>query len=53
MVLCLEPMLNVGGWKIKTLADGWTVVTEDGSLSCHYEHTVLITDGEPEILTKL
>lgn len=53
MVLCLEPMLNVGGWKIKTLADGWTVVTEDGSLSCHYEHTVLITAGEPEILTKL
>jgi methionyl aminopeptidase len=53
MVLALEPMLNVGGWKIKTLSDGWTVVTEDGSLSCHFEHTVLITEGNPEILTWL
>ncbi|MFA5113604.1 MAG: type I methionyl aminopeptidase [Candidatus Margulisiibacteriota bacterium] len=51
MVLAIEPMLNVGGWRIRTLGDGWTVVTEDGSLSCHFEHTVLITDGEPEILT--
>jgi methionyl aminopeptidase len=51
MILAIEPMLNVGGWRIRTLADGWTVVTEDGSLSCHVEHTVLITDGEPEILT--
>ena len=51
MVLAIEPMLNIGGWKIKTLADGWTVVTEDGSLSCHFEHTILITKGDPEILT--
>ncbi|MDD5593301.1 MAG: type I methionyl aminopeptidase [Candidatus Margulisbacteria bacterium] len=51
MILAIEPMLNVGGWRIRTLPDGWTVVTEDGSLSCHFEHTVLITDGEPEILT--
>lgn len=51
MVLAIEPMLNVGGWKIKTLSDGWTVVTEDRQLSCHFEHSVLIKDGEPEILT--
>lgn len=53
MVLAIEPMLNVGGWRIKTLSDGWTVVTEDGSLSCHFEHTVLVTEGDPEILTRL
>ena len=53
MVLAIEPMLNVGGWKIKTLEDGWTVVTEDRSLSCHFEHTVLIREGEPEVLTKV
>lgn len=53
MVLAIEPMLNAGGWKIKTLPDGWTVVTEDNSLSCHFEHTVLITEGEPEVLTWL
>ena len=51
MIIAIEPMLNVGGWRIRTLPDGWTVVTEDGSLSCHVEHTVLITEGEPEILT--
>jgi len=53
MVLAIEPMINIGGWKIRTLPDGWTVVTEDGSLSCHFEHTVLITEGEPEVLTWL
>lgn len=53
MILAIEPMLNIGGWRIKTLTDGWTVVTEDGSLSCHFEHTVLITEGEPEVLTWL
>lgn len=51
MVLAIEPMLNIGNWKIKTLDDGWTVVTEDNSLSAHFEHTVLITENEPEILT--
>jgi len=51
MVLAIEPMLNIGSWKIKTLADGWTVVTADGALSCHFEHTVLITEKDPEILT--
>jgi methionyl aminopeptidase len=53
MVLAIEPMLNVGGWKIRTLEDGWTVVTEDRSLSCHFEHTILIREGEPEVLTKI
>jgi methionyl aminopeptidase len=51
MVLCIEPMLNIGTWKIKTLDDGWTVVTADGKLSAHFEHAVLLTAGEPEILT--
>jgi methionyl aminopeptidase len=53
MTLAIEPMLNMGGWKIKTLDDGWTVVTEDRSLSCHFEHTILIEEGEAEILTKI
>lgn len=53
MVLAIEPMINVGGWRVKTLSDGWTVVTEDGGLSCHFEHTVIITEGDPEILTLL
>lgn len=53
MVLAIEPMLNMGGWKIKTLEDGWTVITEDRSLSCHFEHTILIREGEARVLTKL
>lgn len=53
MVLAIEPMLNVGGWKIRTLNDGWTVITADKSLSCHFEHTVLVTEGEPEVLTQV
>ena len=52
MVLAIEPMVNVGGWKTKTLADGWTVVTLDGSLSAHFEHTVAITENGPEVLTR-
>lgn len=51
MTLAIEPMINAGGWEVVWLDDDWTVVTEDGSLSAHYENTVLITDGEPEILT--
>lgn len=51
MVLAIEPMVNAGGARIRVLDDDWTVVTADGSLSAHYENTVLITDGEPEILT--
>lgn len=51
MTIAVEPMVNVGGAGIRVLGDNWTVVTYDGSLSAHYENTVLITDGEPEILT--
>lgn len=52
MTLAIEPMLNVGGDETRQLNDGWTVVTADGSLSAHFEHTVVVTTGEPEILTK-
>lgn len=51
MTLAIEPMINAGNYDVCWLDDDWTVVTEDGSLSAHYENTVLITDGEPEILT--
>ncbi len=51
MTIAIEPMVNAGGPDIKILKDGWTVVTRDGSLSAHFEHTVLVTDGKPEILT--
>ena len=51
MTLAIEPMVNVGVADVKILKDGWTVLTADGKLSAHYENTVLITDGEPEILT--
>ncbi len=51
MTLAVEPMVNAGLPAVKVLNDGWTVVTQDGSLSAHFEHTVLITESEPEILT--
>ena len=51
MTLAVEPMVNVGTHEVRVLKDGWTVLTADGKLSAHYENTVLITDGEPEILT--
>ena len=51
MILAIEPMVNQGTYEVKVLKDGWTTVTADGLLSAHYENTVLITDGEPEILT--
>ncbi len=51
MTLAIEPMVNMGEYDVAVLDDEWTVVTEDGSLSAHYENTVLITDGKPEILT--
>ena len=51
MTLAIEPMVNEGTYDVKILKDHWTVVTVDGKLSAHYENTVLITDGEPEILT--
>ena len=51
MTLAIEPMVNAGVYDVRVLRDGWTTVTADGKLSAHYENTVLITDGEPEILT--
>ena len=51
MTIAVEPMVNVGTHEVRVLKDGWTTVTADGKLSAHYENTVLITDGEPEILT--
>ena len=51
MTLAIEPMVNAGTYEVSVLKDGWTTVTADGKLSAHYENTVLITDGEPEILT--
>lgn len=51
MVLAIEPMLNLGTNRIKQDSDGWTIRTRDGSLSAHFEHSILITDNEPEILT--
>ena len=51
MTIAIEPMVNMGGANVRVLGDNWTVVTEDGKPSAHFEHTVLITKGEPEILT--
>lgn len=51
MVLAIEPMANEKGYRVKVLEDGWTVVTEDGGLSAHFEHTILVRRGQPEILT--
>ncbi|HEY4611427.1 MAG TPA: type I methionyl aminopeptidase, partial [Bacteroidota bacterium] len=51
MTIAIEPMVNYGTWKVKVLADGWTVVTDDGQPSAHFEHTVAIVNGKPEILT--
>lgn len=51
MALAIEPMINQGTWRVKVLPDGWTVKTADGSLSAHYENTLVITEGEPIILT--
>lgn len=51
MTLAIEPMITAGGDEVKWLSDGWTVVTKDKSLAAHYENTVLITEGQPEILT--
>ena len=53
MILAIEPMINAGKYRVKILSDGWTVVTADGSLSAHFEHSVAITDNGPEILSKL
>ena len=51
MTLAIEPMITNGTWEVNWGSDGWTVTTKDGSLAAHYENTILITDGEPEILS--
>jgi methionyl aminopeptidase len=53
MILAIEPMVNEGKYNVKVLSDGWTVVTKDGSLSAHFEHSVAITDSGTEILSRL
>ncbi|GBE03971.1 methionine aminopeptidase 1 [bacterium BMS3Abin09] len=53
MTLAIEPMVNAGGWEVNILKDGWTAITKDGSLSAHFEHTVVITNNSQSILTKL
>ena len=52
MVLAIEPMVNIGKPAVKVLADGWTAVTRDGSLSAHFEHTVAVTKDGPLVLTR-
>jgi methionyl aminopeptidase len=51
MTLAIEPMVNAGTWKVRMAPDGWTVLTQDGRPSAHFEHTVAIVNGKPEILT--
>ena len=53
MTIAVEPMVNQGDWRVKVMRDGWTVRTADGSLAAHYENSILITKGEPEILTRV
>jgi methionyl aminopeptidase len=52
MTLAIEPMVNMGGWKVRTLSDGWTVVTADGKPSAHFEHTIVVRPNGGEILTR-
>ena len=52
MVLAIEPMVTMGHWDVRVLADRWTAVTEDGSLAAHFEHTVAITAAGPDVLTR-
>ena len=51
MVLAIEPMVTMGSWEVRVLDDGWTAVTKDGSLAAHFEHTIAITEGGPDVLT--
>ena len=51
MVLAIEPMSSMGYWEVKTLDDQWTVVSGDGSLTSHFEHTIALTENGPEVLT--
>lgn len=52
LVVAIEPMVNLGDWRTRQLQDGWTVVTVDGSLSAHFEHTIAVTEDGPEVLTQ-
>ena len=52
MTIAVEPMINAGAYPVKVLSNQWTVVTVDGSLAAHYENSILITEGDPEILTR-
>ena len=51
LVLAIEPMITMGGWEVETLADQWTIVTRDGSMAAHFEHTVVLTEDGPEVLS--
>jgi methionyl aminopeptidase len=51
LVVAIEPMVNAGTWRTRVLRDHWTVVTADGSLSAHFEHTIALTEAGPEVLT--
>jgi methionyl aminopeptidase len=51
MVLAVEPMVTMGSWEVRILDDGWTAVTQDGSLAAHFEHTIAVTEAGPEVLT--
>ena len=51
MTIAIEPMVNAGGYDVKVQPDGWTVLTKDGSLSAHFEHTIVITADGPKIMT--
>ena len=53
LVLAIEPMFNLGGGQVRVLKDGWTVVTQDGSHSAHFEHTVALTEDGTEVLTQV
>ena len=53
MAIAIEPMFNLGTWETQVLADDWTVVTADGSLSAHFEDTIIITNGTPQILSEI
>jgi methionyl aminopeptidase len=52
LTIAIEPMVNVGAWRTRTLPDRWTIVTADGSRSAHFEHTVAITQEGPRVLTR-
>ena len=53
MVIAIEPMVNIGSWRTRVLEDNWTIVTLDGSMSAHFENTLLVTEGDAEVLTRL